>query len=61
MELRGVDFGDGFGDGIGDGIGDGVGGGFVDGFVDDGGGVVLLGVEGCLSDVKRFQHRIHKE
>jgi hypothetical protein len=57
MELRGVDFGDGFGDGIGDGVGDG----FVDGFVDDGGGVVLLGVEGCLSDVKRFQHRIHKE
>ena len=49
MEVRGVDFGD--------GIGDGIGGGFVD----DGGGVVLLGVEGCLSDVKRFQHRIHKE
>ncbi len=49
MELRGVNFGDGFGDG------------FVDGFVDDGGGVVLLVVEGCLSDVKRFQHGIHKE
>ena len=48
MEVRGV----GFGDGIGDGIGDG----FVDGFVDDGGGV-----EGCLSDVEKFQHRIHKE
>ena len=53
MEVRGVDFGD----GIGDGIGGDIGGGFVD----DGGGVVLLGIEGCLSDVKRFQHRIHKE
>ena len=57
MEVRGVDFGD----GIGDGIGGGFVGGFVDGFVDDGGGVVLLGVEGCLSDVKRFQHRIHEK
>ncbi len=51
--MRGVNFGDGIGGGIGDG--------FVDGFVDDGGSVVLLGVEGCLSDVKRFQHRIRKE
>ena len=57
MEVRGVDFGD----GIGDGVGGGFVGGFGDGFVDDGGGVVLLGVEGCLSDVKRFQHRFHKE
>ena len=38
------------------GIGDGFGDGFGDGCVDDGGGV-----EGCLSDVEKFQHRIHKE
>ncbi len=41
---------------IGVGFGGGIGDGFVDGFVDDGGGV-----EGCLSDVEKFQHRIHKE
>ena len=52
MGVRGV----GFGDGIGDGFGDGFGVGFGDGFGDDGGGV-----EGCLSDVEKFQHRIHKE
>ena len=34
----------------------GFGDGFGDGCVDDGGGV-----EGCLSDVEKFQHRIHKE
>ena len=52
MEVRDVGIGGGFGDDFGDGCGDG----FVDGFVDDNGGV-----EGCLSDVEKFQHRIHKE
>ena len=52
MEVRGVD--------CGGGIGDGFGGGFVDGFGDDGGGVDGAS-KSDLSDVKRFQHRVHKE